>query len=115
MRSSSENGRGENRDSSADRQGDSLYFPIEAWVRLSSSRLVCYRGFRIFPGNVFSVQSADFFDVPTRAVDLETSREQFMELLAEEAPEERSPVFPTFEEAIADHRRRFAWADETFE
>ncbi|WP_434155710.1 hypothetical protein [Pseudomonas sp. JZ134] len=74
------------------------YIPI--WRR-NKNGIVLYRCFEIIGGNGFTVQSADHFtteSLPTRMPELE---KQFLELLAEQSPEERFPLHPSIESAIA--------------
>jgi hypothetical protein len=54
------------------------------------------------------VQSADFFTEPVDRAQIERSDEQFYELFCEEAPEKRSALSATLEEAIALHQVEFS-------
>ena len=91
------------------------YVSINVWVRRSSTRLICYRCLQILPDGGYCVQGADFFDAPIDESRLLQSLKQFLELLAEDPPEERAVVFGSIEEAIEDHQRSFAWADSEYE
>lgn len=83
------------------------YIPIDLWRYLEDGRLVCYRCFRVLPGDLYCVQSADFFTPPISEQQRAFSRGQFYELLGEERPDERSECFASIEEAIEEHNRSF--------
>lgn len=75
-----------------------LYRYIPVWRR-ESKAVALYRCFEVV-GVGFSVQSKDYFS-PGRHEDQSAQLErQFVELLFEQAPEERSGVHPSLEAAI---------------
>jgi hypothetical protein len=80
---------------------------IDVWKRLPNDRVVRYRCFEVLSGGGYCVQSADFFALPIDDAQLRFSDKQFLELLIEEAPMERSAVYPTLQQAIAAHERDF--------
>ena len=84
-----------------------FYKEINIWERHSDSEAVCYRCFEILPEGKYCVQSSDFFRKATSPKHLTQLERQFIELLIEEAPEKRSPVFPTLQEAIERHKLDF--------
>jgi hypothetical protein len=86
----------------------SLYEVIDVWKRYSRTQLVRYRCFRNLAANTYSVQSADFYRLPIDSSQLMNLEKQFCELLAEQAPDERSGAFTSIEEAIAAHERDFS-------
>jgi hypothetical protein len=53
------------------------------------------------------VQSADFFNLLLEAKKSEFLERQFVELLIQQSPTERTQVFATLEEAIAKHDEEF--------
>src|SRR5947209_19847065 len=82
-----------------------LYQSFDIWKRISKTRAVRYRCFRELSSGRFSVQIADFYGVPLdpkQAADLE---KQYVELFAEQDPEERAGSFDSFEAAIETHNK----------
>ena len=84
-----------------------LYRQIYVWSRLADSRLVRYRCLKVLPDDTYCVQSADFFTAPVTETQIMQSDMQFYELLAEEAPEDRTEPAATLEEAIRRHQEAF--------
>jgi hypothetical protein len=84
-----------------------FYRSIDVWQRISGERLARYRCFETIPGHKYCVQSKEFFSVPPGREELRQLEEQFFILLSESAPDERSPVFDTLEEAIRRHDLEF--------
>ena len=84
-----------------------LYERLDVWRRGDSGGLILYRCFRVLPIGCFCVQSADYFEPTSTPVTHHQSEAQFLELLAEEPPDQRSGVFPTLEEAIDAFDREF--------
>jgi hypothetical protein len=85
-----------------------MFRSFDVWKRTENGELIRYRCFESTPEGTFCVQSADFFRRPIqsqRLVELET---QWIELLLEQSPFERSRSFPTVEEAIAHHNSEFS-------
>ena len=83
------------------------YIPLDVWQYHGDKLLVCFRCFKVIPGDRFCVQSADLFHLPISEEALENSRQQFFELLGEERPNLRSPSFDSIEEAIEHHLAEF--------
>ena len=84
-----------------------LYQAFDVWKRISKTRAVRYRCFRDLSSGRFSVQSADFYGVPLdpkRVVDLD---KQYVELFAEQDPDERGGRFDSVEAAIEAHDKDF--------
>jgi len=80
---------------------------FDIWKRKSAEEVVRYRCFENSSTGRFCVQSADFYQSPIsvdRVLQLEA---QFIELLLEESPFERSGSFATVDEAIANHDKLF--------
>ena len=84
-----------------------LYEAINVWRRTAADGLICYRCFRLVPGGGFCVQSADSFHSSVDATRAGQAERQFLELLSEDAPDKRSRVFPSLEEAISAFDREF--------
>lgn len=84
-----------------------IYKSIDVWKRLGTSRLVRYRCFEVLPEGGFCVQSADYYDAPFSDPRREDHDKQFLELLAEDAPEKRSMSSPTIEGAIDSYDAEF--------
>ena len=89
-----------------------LYQAIDVWKRLSDGRLVRYRCFRDISSGRYSVQSSDFYSVPTDPEHIASLEAQYLELLAEQSPSARSGAFDTVEDAIDDHEREFSSRDD---
>jgi hypothetical protein len=82
-----------------------LFRAIDVWQRRPSGQLVRYRCFQVLPDGGYCVQSADFHPQDARQTQfLET---QYLELLSELDPDERSKVHPSLEEAIEAHQTQF--------
>jgi hypothetical protein len=85
-----------------------LYETVDVWRRVSKNELVRYRCFRNLQTKRYSVQSSDFYKLPMdlkRATFLE---KQYLELLAEQAPDDRAASFDTLSEAIQVHEQAFS-------
>jgi hypothetical protein len=76
--------------------------------RESSARLARYRCFRDLSSGRYSVQSVDFYTLSLDSKRIEELERQHMELLAEQAPDERGGAFDTLEAAIEAHDKDFA-------
>ena len=82
-----------------------LFEAVDVWRQGSMGSLVQYRCFRVWPSGGYCVQSADYY-----YVDKDNSHQfekQFIELLSEQAPDERSEVFDTLEEAVINFDLEF--------
>ncbi|MCP3167130.1 hypothetical protein [Myxococcus qinghaiensis] len=78
-----------------------LYRPFDIVRRLRTEVAVIYRCVEVLPGRGFMVQSADRVYLPVDRELLRRHEQQFWELFCEEAPEVRSGLFATVEQAIA--------------
>ena len=85
-----------------------LYEALDVWKRVSRTRIVRYRCFRELSSGLYSVQSADFYRIPWDAKQVAHLERQYLELLAEQAPDERTSGFDSLEAAIEAHDRDFA-------
>jgi hypothetical protein len=83
-----------------------LYETFDVWRRVSETELVRYRCFKAVSSGRYSVQSSDHYHMPWPKQDAYLDR-QYLELLAEQAPDERSGSFDSLEEAINAHDRDF--------
>lgn len=54
------------------------------------------------------VQSTDFYDVSAELTQVRNHDQRYLELLSEEAPDLRSSLHPTIEQAIASHDEAFS-------
>jgi hypothetical protein len=86
------------------------YKVLDVWSRKNEKTVVRYRCFQLLPDGGYSVQSADHYHAPFADIRTEELDKQFLELLSEEAPEARSPLFPTVDEAIGAFVREFGKA-----
>ncbi len=89
-----------------------LFEAFDVWRRDDPKVLKRYRCFRLVPGGGYCVQSADYYRPPWGATGERDFDSQFLELLSEAAPDQRSAVYPTLEEAIAAFDRDFADSPE---
>lgn len=86
----------------------SLYEAVEVWKRISPKELVRYRCFRHLETGKYSVQSADFHLLPLDPARMANLEKQYLELLAEQAPDERAEsCFDSLRHAIEAHDREF--------
>ena len=81
-----------------------MFKSFDVWKKTSTERLVRYRCFEDTDTGKFCVQSADFYSLPIRTEQLLQLEKQFLELMMEESPVERSG---SVEEAIARHDSEF--------
>ena len=81
------------------------YKAIDVWSKKDQVTVVRYRCFQLLPDGGYTVQSADYYKAPFRGTQSAQHEKQFLELLSEESPKVRSPLFPTLIEAISafDH------------
>jgi hypothetical protein len=82
-----------------------LYRAIDVWGRKDSRTIVRYRCLESLDTGRYCVQSADFYHEGTPPANLDG---QFVELLGEQDPAERSGSHETLKAAIAAHDREFA-------
>lgn len=83
-----------------------LYRAFDVWKRTQNG-VVRYRCFESIPSGLFSVQSADFFGTDASRKKVEFLESQFVELLFQQAPDERSGAFGSVEEALQAHDHDF--------
>jgi hypothetical protein len=83
------------------------YKALDVWARKNGKAVVRYRCFQLLPDGGYSVQSADHYHAPFDGIRAGQLDKQFLELFSEEAPEARSPLFPTVDEAIRAFVREF--------
>jgi hypothetical protein len=84
-----------------------MYRSFDVWKRKDERTLARYRCFEVLPDKGFCVQSLDLYSLPVDEKQLRQLDEQFLTLLTEVAPEDRSQLHPTIAEAIAAHDREF--------
>ena len=84
-----------------------LYQAFDVWKRISKARAVRYRCFRELSSGRFSVQSADFYGVPLDPKQVAGLEKQYVELFAEQDPDERAGSFDSLEAAIEAHDKDF--------
>lgn len=85
---------------------ETFYRAVDVWIRRAPGALTRYRCFELLPAGGYCVQSADFYSAADPK-PMSSGESQFLELLLEEAPDQRSEVYPTLEEAIQAHDREF--------
>jgi len=84
-----------------------LYQAFDVWKKVSKTRVVRYRCFRNLTSGRFSVQSADFYEVPLEPKQAANLERQYVELFAEQNPDERAGSLDSLEAAIEDHDKDF--------
>jgi hypothetical protein len=84
-----------------------LYKAIDVWKRVNKTTAIRYRCFESLNSGHFCVQSADFYRIPLDADQVRSLSSQFVELLVEQDPVERSGEYATVAEAIAAHDEEF--------
>ncbi|MCI0538650.1 MAG: hypothetical protein L0Z50_25870 [Verrucomicrobiales bacterium] len=84
---------------------------IDVWKRLDNNGVIRYRCFRVLPDDKYCVQSADFYRLPLEPNTIQNMERQFLELLLQQAPDERAKTFASLEEAIANHDKQFGNPD----
>jgi len=88
-----------------------LYRSVNVFRRLEAD-VVFYRCLQKLPDGGYVVQSADWLRLPLREDQLHQLTAQFVELLFEEPPDNRGPLRPTIEEAIAAFDAQFEQFEE---
>ena len=83
-----------------------LYKAIDVW-RHQAGGAIRYRCFQVLPSGHFCVQSADFYRLPSDEKQESFLNYQFLELLIEQPPDERTQTFETLEEAVSRHDEEF--------
>lgn len=84
-----------------------LFEQINVWRRGVSGESICYRCFRILSSGGYCVQSADYYYSSAELNNPQHER-QFLELLTEQEPDERSGSYATLMEAIDAFEREFS-------
>jgi hypothetical protein len=84
-----------------------VYKEINIWQRKTNGTLCCFRCFELIPNGGFCVQSADLYTPNEGAEKDQYFKQQFIELLQDEAPEIRTKLFPSLQEAIQVHIAEF--------
>ena len=77
------------------------------WEKTSEREATCFRCFKCLENGQYFVQSADFFQLPFAAENLNVSYAQLVELFIEEPIDERTRGFDNVEEAIENHKKEF--------
>ena len=77
-----------------------LYKEIVVWKRIDDEQVIKYNCFEVLGEDKYCVQSADYYYLSTNNQDRLAFEEQFLELLIEVAPDERSQLYDSLEEAI---------------
>jgi hypothetical protein len=88
-------------------EGGDLYRSLDVWKRVSTDCIVRYRCVENLSSGLFSVQSKDFYRVPLDPRQIAFLEKQYLELLVEQASDERSGAFETLEVAISAHDEAF--------
>jgi len=82
---------------------------FDVWRRSESPQGVArYRCFEDLITGMFCVQSYDFYPLSITTKGMAESDKQFVELLIEQSPFERSGSFESIDAAIADHDSTFS-------
>lgn len=84
-----------------------MYKEVNVWQRKNDGTLCCFRCFELIPDGGFCVQSADIHAPNYGTGKDQYFNQQFLELLQDEAPEIRSKLFPSLQEAIQAHIAEF--------
>lgn len=88
-----------------------LFKAIDVWERIDRKTVARYRCFEVYMAgrpeafNGFCIQSKDVYTLPLGPGF--PYRDQFIELLCEEAPHVRSGIFPTLKEAVNAFNKSF--------
>ena len=85
-----------------------MFKAIDMWKRIDYVTAIRYRCFQRLADGQFCVQSADCYHLPLNENQVRTLDKQFLELFIEEAPDQRSSLHSTLEEAIAQYELEFA-------
>jgi hypothetical protein len=84
-----------------------LYEAIQIWKRSDERTAIRYQCLKNLATGQYSVQSADFFQLPLKPAQIHEFQVQFVELFCESDPSERAGAFDSVEQAIAAHERDF--------
>jgi hypothetical protein len=80
---------------------------FDIWRRADAHTIERYRCFEDCSTGRFCVQSADSYRSPVTEDHIKFLEKQFIELLVEQSPFERSGSFASLEEAISDFDKSF--------
>jgi hypothetical protein len=83
------------------------YRSFDIWKRRDARTLVRYRCFEDCSIGRFCVQSADFYRPPVTNDQIQNLEKQFIELLMEQSPFDRSGSCGSIEEAISEFDKTF--------
>ncbi len=84
-----------------------LYRKLDVWKKGGDDVVIIYSCFHDLASNKYCVQSADFYNIPITSKQIEEFKRQEVELFLDVAPDKRSPLFDTIEEAIYEHDKEF--------
>ncbi|MBN8233166.1 hypothetical protein JYK02_37200 [Corallococcus macrosporus] len=84
-----------------------FYKRHDVFERHSEHELIVYRCLEVLPAGGFVVQSADRVRVPEGVSSVEQHERQFLELMCEVAPEDRSEPHASITEAIEAFKADF--------
>lgn len=85
-----------------------MFRAIDVWRRVDETHLIRFRCFQSLSTGRYCVQSADSYNLPISPGDCSALDRQFLELFAEQPPDERDETFESIAEAIARHKQDFA-------
>jgi hypothetical protein len=85
-----------------------MFKAIDIWKRLDDAAAIRYRCFQRLNDGQFCVQSADYYHLPLNENQIKALDKQFLELFIEESPDQRSSLYSTLEEAIANYDLEFS-------
>ena len=89
-------------------ENSKMYQKIDVWKRTGSGSVVRFQCVKRIADEYFAVQNADFFRLPLSNETLASSGLRFVELLLDEDPLNRCPVWHgSLTEAITEHERSF--------
>jgi hypothetical protein len=91
--------------------GFPLFKAIDVWKRIGDSGAVRYRCFQSVETGKYCVQSADFYSSPDTSGQSAQLEQQHIDLLIEQAPDERAMAYETLEAAIEVHEAVFGSAN----
>lgn len=86
---------------------NSLFKAFDVWKHIENGKILRYRCFEVLPQKKFCVQSVDFYYLPIDEKQVKNLEKQFLELLLESSPNDRSKLYDSVEEAIQAHDQMF--------
>jgi len=84
-----------------------MFRAIDIWRRVNDSEVVRYRCFQSLRTGRYCVQSADSYRLPDNLNQERYLERQYIQLLIEQAPDERGGAYDTLEAAIEAHDAEF--------